>query len=96
MSLNPDVQKKAQAELDSVVGSDRLPSHDDRPSLPYVNAIIKEALRWQNVLPLGVHHTTTEDLVYRDYFIPKGTMLFPNTWYVAMDQQEDFLIYPYD
>ena len=95
MSLNPDVQKKAQAELDSVVGSDRFPSHNDRPLLPYVNAIVKEALRWQNVLPLGVHHTTTEDLVYMDYFIPKGTMLLPNTWYVAMDQRDDFLIQLY-
>ena len=83
MSLNRDIQRKAQAELDSVVGADRLPTHDDRPALPYINAIVKEALRWQNVLPLGVHHLTTEDMVYNGYFIPEGTLLFPNTWYTV-------------
>ncbi|KAH9924289.1 CyP450 monooxygenase [Epithele typhae] len=87
MSLSPEIQHRAQAELHSVVGPDRLPTHDDRPALPYVNAIIKESLRWQNVLPLGVHHTTTEDTVYDGYFIPKGTMLFPNTWTCLHDPE---------
>ena len=84
MSLHQDIQRKVQAELDSVVGPDRLPTHEDRRALPYVNAIVKESLRWQNVLPLGVHHLTTADMVYDGYFIPEGTMLFPNTWCVAV------------
>lgn len=47
------VQAKAQAELDTVVGPDRLPEFSDRSNLPYVNAIISELLRWQPVVPLG-------------------------------------------
>ena len=52
MALYPEVQKKAQAEIDAVVGSTRLPDFDDRPSLPYINAIVKESMRWHLVLPL--------------------------------------------
>jgi cytochrome P450 len=51
MTLFPDVQKKAQAELDAVVGPDRLPSFADQDSLPYVGALVKEALRWHAVAP---------------------------------------------
>ena len=53
MALHPEVQKKAQAEIDAVVGPDRLPDIEDRPSLPYINALIKELLRWNLVTPLG-------------------------------------------
>lgn len=53
MVLYPDVQAKAQAEIDSVVGSDRLPCFNDRDSLPYVDALCKEVLRWHSVGPLG-------------------------------------------
>ena len=53
MVLFPEVQKKAQAEIDAVVGPNRLPDFEDRPFLPYVNAIIKESMRWQLVAPLG-------------------------------------------
>ena len=53
MALYPEVQKKAQAEIDIVVGTNRLPDFEDRPSLPYINAIIKELMRWHSVLPLG-------------------------------------------
>jgi len=53
MTLFPDVQKKAQAEIDAVVG-DRLPSFADRDSLPYIEAIAKEVLRWNVVVPTGM------------------------------------------
>lgn len=53
MVLHPAVQVKAQAELDSVIGSGRLPDYNDRPSMPYINAIVKEVLRWNPVAPLG-------------------------------------------
>ncbi|KIN97354.1 hypothetical protein M404DRAFT_32334 [Pisolithus tinctorius Marx 270] len=61
MVLHPDVQRKAQEEIDRVVGTDRLPDFDDRPSLPYVEAILLETLRWISVVPLGVPHMTTAD-----------------------------------
>ena len=53
MTLYPEIQKKAQAELDAVVGQDRLPESEDRDSLPYINAICLELLRWLPVGPLG-------------------------------------------
>ena len=52
MALYPEVQKKAQAEIDAVVGPHRLPDFEDRLSLPYINAIVKESMRWHLVLPL--------------------------------------------
>ena len=52
MALYPEVQKKTQAEIDAAVGPHRLPDFGDRPSLPYVNAIVKELVRWHLVLPL--------------------------------------------
>ncbi|RPD62674.1 cytochrome P450 [Lentinus tigrinus ALCF2SS1-7] len=87
MSLYPEAQKKAQAELDIVVGPDRLPDHSDKAALPYVNALLKETLRWQNVVPMSLPHYTTEDIEYRGYFIPKGTILSPQTWACTHDPE---------
>jgi cytochrome P450 len=53
MALYPEVQKKAQAEIDAVVGPNRLPDFHDRSSLPYINAVVKESLRWNLAAPLG-------------------------------------------
>jgi cytochrome P450 len=54
MMLSPDIQKRAQAELDSVIGRARLPTFEDRPRLPFVDAVCREVLRWRPVAPLGV------------------------------------------
>ena len=51
--LYPEVQKRAQAELDLVVSRDRMPTYDDKPRLPYIEAISKELLRWHMVTPMG-------------------------------------------
>jgi len=51
--LHPDVQKRAQQELDAVTRRERLPTFEDRPDLPFVDAICKEVLRWRPVTPLG-------------------------------------------
>ena len=53
MILYPDVAKKAQAELDAVVGQDRLPNFADRERLPYINALLLEVIRWHSVTPTG-------------------------------------------
>ncbi|KAI0330486.1 cytochrome P450 [Cubamyces sp. BRFM 1775] len=90
LSLNPEVQRKAQAELDSVVGPHRLPDFEDRDALVYINAIVKESVRWHNVVPLGVGHCLTEDDEFQGYFIPAGTVLVPNVWSVMHNPQ----IYP--
>jgi cytochrome P450 len=53
MMLFPDVQKRVQMELDTVIGTERLPTFEDRSSLPYVEAVLRETLRWHPVFPLG-------------------------------------------
>lgn len=55
MCLHPQAQKRAQDEIDKVIGSDRLPSFADMPNLPYVSACVKETLRYWTVAPLGIH-----------------------------------------
>ena len=80
MASFPEVLEKAQAELDLVVGPHRLPEFSDRESLPYINALIKELLRWRSVVPVGVPHRSLEDDEYNGYFIPEGTLLVPNVW----------------
>ena len=87
MSLNPDIQKKAQAELDEVVGPDRLPTHEDRDRLVYVNAILKEMLRWMTPIPLGLEHCMIEDDELHGYFIPKGTIVIPNIFAMNHDPE---------
>ncbi|KAH9976333.1 CyP450 monooxygenase [Lactifluus volemus] len=85
--LYPDVQKRAQAELDSVLARDRLPTFEDRPRLPYINALCKELLRWQMVAPIGVPHASREDDVYRNFFIPKGSFVIANAWAILHDPE---------
>ena len=117
MVLYPEVQRRAQAEIDRIIGTDRLPTFDDIDNLPYLGAIYKETLRqviveltpdfhfplnymsrWQPVVPLGMYsdtklhmfvklkifsgapHVLTQDDIYGGYFIPKGTIVFPNVW----------------
>jgi len=70
MVKNPRIWKRAQAEIDAVLGTDRLPEYEDRPSLPYVGAIVRETLRWKPVAPLGAFSGTCVLDVYSN--IPEG------------------------
>ncbi|KAG8212969.1 cytochrome P450 [Butyriboletus roseoflavus] len=88
MLLYPEVQAKAQAEIDSVIGSDRLPHFDDRVQLPYVDAILRELVRWNPVVPLGIPHATSGDDVYEGYFIPKGAFVMINVWAIGRDEDK--------
>ncbi|KAH7884390.1 cytochrome P450 [Phlebopus sp. FC_14] len=85
MVLNPAVQQNAQAELDSVVGAGRLPDFDDRTSLPYVEAVLRETLRWHPVVPLGIAHAALRDDIYEGYLIPKGATIIANVWGMSQD-----------
>ncbi|KAJ3797608.1 cytochrome P450 [Lentinula aff. detonsa] len=87
MVMYPEVQAKAQAELDRVVGRDRLPTFEDLQHLPYIRAIVKESLRLNPVDPLGLQHRSIEDDFYNGYFIPKGTICIANVW--AMNRDVD-------
>lgn len=73
MSLFPQFQHKAQRELDTVVGPTRLPTTADLDSLPFVQAVLLEVLRWRPVLPLGVPRCALEDDEYAGFSIPAGT-----------------------
>ncbi|KAJ3521607.1 hypothetical protein NM688_g8996 [Phlebia brevispora] len=79
MMLFPDIQKKAQYQIDCIVGSERLPSFEDMDDLPYITAITdalsREILRWAAFVPLSVPHKTSEADVYKGYYIPKGAMI---------------------
>jgi cytochrome P450 len=80
MVAHPEYQRRAQAELDTVVGRSRVPTFSDISSLQYIQAMVKEVLRWRPPLPFSIPHSTTEDDWYDGMFIPKGTTCVPNLW----------------
>ena len=82
MALNPHVVKKAQEQLDRVLGGERLPDFSDQEDLPYISAIIKEAYRWGCSSPIGVPKRVMEDDIYNSYFIPAGATIVDNMWQV--------------
>ena len=82
-----ETQARALAELDAVIGRSRLPSFADLPQLPYIRAMVKEALRWSPLSPSGPPHQTTEDDWYEGTFIPKGTVCISNVWHLNRDPE---------
>ncbi|KIK66055.1 hypothetical protein GYMLUDRAFT_218866 [Collybiopsis luxurians FD-317 M1] len=87
MVMYPDIQAKGQEEIDCVIGTDRLPTFEDRQSLPYVESIYREVMRLDPPLPLSIYHASIEDDFYRGYHIPKGCVVIPNIW--AMNRDPD-------
>ncbi|KAG6809720.1 hypothetical protein H0H92_014994 [Tricholoma furcatifolium] len=79
----------AQKELDTIVGSDRLPSFTDRASLPFIEAVVRETLRWRPSVRFGIPHQSTVDDVIEyqghEYFIPKGSVIFAVPWAIEHD-----------
>ncbi|EJT98913.1 cytochrome P450 [Dacryopinax primogenitus] len=86
---NPAVAKAAQAQLDSICGS-HAPSFEDREQLPYIEALIKETMRWRPVAPIGVPHLASEDIEVQGFLVPKGTLFIDNIW----SQSRDPALYP--
>ncbi|KAF3191324.1 hypothetical protein TWF225_001465 [Orbilia oligospora] len=87
MSLFPDIQIKAREEIDRVTGgfASRLPTLQDRPNLPYVEAVVKETMRWVPIAPLCVPHTSDEEDEFRGYRIPRGTLVIPSIAWFSQD-----------
>lgn len=75
LSDNPDVRRKAHAELNTIIGSSRSPSFDDESSLPYIRAIVKETLRMRPVTNIGTPHYTTAPITYNDIYIPARSVV---------------------
>ncbi|KAJ5523652.1 hypothetical protein N7494_010302 [Penicillium frequentans] len=90
MTMFPDVQCEAQREIDKVFGTPTLPKTTDRESLPYVNALVKEALRWHTIAPFSIPHRADEDDLINGFAIPKNAIILPNAWWFNNDP----LIYP--
>jgi len=82
--LHPEVQTKAQTEIDRVVGSDRLPTLADRKDLPYIDAILNEVMRIHPIAPM-TYYEAAKDSLYRGWFIPKGAVMMANIWAIARD-----------
>ncbi|KAI0293116.1 cytochrome P450 [Russula brevipes] len=85
MIAHPEFQRRAQDELDAVVGRSRTPTFADAPNLRYIQALVKESLRWRPALSLGIPHTMAEDDWYEGMFIPKGTICLANLWQCHSD-----------
>ncbi|XTI87484.1 putative O-methylsterigmatocystin oxidoreductase [Cenococcum geophilum] len=85
LAATPDAQAKAFQELQGVVGESRAPTYDDLVNLPYINACLKEILRLCPAPPWILRHFTDNDVVYKDYVIPKGTAIVGNTAAIHFD-----------
>lgn len=81
----PHIFKKARAEMDRVVGTERLPDFGDRESLPYLECVIRETYRWHVPTPLGIPHYSMKDDEYNGYVIPADSLMIANIWGIAHD-----------
>jgi cytochrome P450 len=87
----PDVQKKVHAELDRVLGTERLPTLGDREKLPYFWAVVKEVMRIRMVSPILAPHYCSEEITIpggngKTHTLPAGTQIFMHAWAMAMDE----------
>ncbi|XP_076034768.1 cytochrome P450 18a1 [Oratosquilla oratoria] len=83
----PEVMRKVQEELDSVVGRSRLPTLDDMQYLPYTEATICEVFRRSAAVPLGTAHATTKEMDFAGYTLPKGVTVIPLLYNVHMNSK---------
>ena len=83
--VNPEIQKKMREEIDSVVGRNRKVMMQDKPMLPYCEAVIAETDRFASILPLGLLHAVGDDAELGPYLLPKGTHVIMNTFDIHFD-----------
>ncbi|XP_074867212.1 cytochrome P450 2K1-like [Carettochelys insculpta] len=77
MMKYPEIQKKIQEELDQVIEPGQMPTLEDRKKLPYTDAVIHEIQRFSNIVPMSVPRSTSTNVNFRGYMIPKGTDIIP-------------------
>ncbi|RFU29332.1 hypothetical protein B7463_g6997, partial [Scytalidium lignicola] len=87
LALHPEFQAKARKELDEICGTERIPMWSDFPRLPYINCLIKEAMRIHPVLPLGVPHRVSRDDWYEGMLIPKDSTVIIPTWAIHLSEK---------
>ncbi|PIA50061.1 hypothetical protein AQUCO_01300651v1 [Aquilegia coerulea] len=83
----PHLMKKAQDELDQVVGQDNIVEESHLPKLPYINALVKETLRLHPAAPLLVPRCPSESCVIGGFLVPKGTKILLNAWAIQRDPE---------
>ncbi|KAK7571915.1 hypothetical protein V9T40_014387 [Parthenolecanium corni] len=87
MLLYPEVQRKAQEEIDRVIGRERTPTLNDRPNMPYIEALVLESVRVFMGRTFSIPHRALRDCTVQGYYIPKDTMVIANFNGVLMDQE---------
>ncbi|XP_004621915.2 cytochrome P450 2C18-like isoform X1 [Sorex araneus] len=85
---HPDVTAKAQEEIERVIGRHRSPCMQDRSNMPYMDALVHEVQRFIDIAPNSVPHAVTRDVKFRNYFIPKGTMILTSLTSILHDDKE--------
>ncbi|KAJ7888363.1 cytochrome P450 [Mycena olivaceomarginata] len=90
MLANPTAQQKAQAEIDELTGGRYLPTFEDEASLPYVSALVKEVMRWENVAPIAIPRLLATEDEYRGYRLPAGSLVVGNAWAILHNEN----VYP--
>ncbi|NXB11575.1 CP2J2 protein, partial [Cnemophilus loriae] len=88
MAMHPEIQARAQAEIDAVIGQARPPALEDRNNLHYTNAVVHEVQRKGNVIPFNVPRMASEDAYVDGYYIPKGTAIMANLTSLLFDKNE--------
>ncbi|XP_068136098.1 cytochrome P450 2K1-like isoform X2 [Hyperolius riggenbachi] len=76
MMKYPHIQKKVQDEIEKIIGTAQ-PKLEHRKEMPYTDAVIHEIQRYGDIIPNNVPHATSQDVTFRGYFIPKGTIVLP-------------------
>uniref|UniRef100_A0A8C5MNI2 Cytochrome P450 n=1 Tax=Leptobrachium leishanense TaxID=445787 RepID=A0A8C5MNI2_9ANUR len=84
MVKHTDIQEKVQEEIARVIGSST-PRYDHRFEMPYTTAVINEIQRFASILPMNLPHETSEDVTFKGYFLPKGTVIIPLLYSVLRD-----------
>ncbi|KAL0059730.1 hypothetical protein AAF712_013526 [Marasmius tenuissimus] len=88
LASNPDVQRKAQNEIERNIGYQRAPQSDDIASLPFVKAVVKETFRFRPSVPVGASlRTAVDGEFYRGYALPKGSTVVPNIYGMTHDPE---------
>ncbi|XP_066211494.1 cytochrome P450 2E1 [Saccopteryx leptura] len=84
----PEIEEKLHEEIDRVIGPSRIPAFKDRLEMPYMDAAVHEILRFINLLPINLIHEANHDTTFREYVIPKGTVIVPTLDSLLFDSQE--------
>jgi cytochrome P450 len=87
LALHQDVQRKIHAEIDTIIGKDRLPDMRDVPNMPYLQSTLCEVQRISGVIPFSASNAI-RDITIRGYKIPKGTFVMINMKQAHHDERE--------